>query len=70
LRADPSLRGEVVLELLIEPGGTVADIRVVASELPDQELMSRLVSRIRMFDFGAKDVGTTRISYPVHFLPS
>jgi len=70
LRADPSLRGEVVLELLIEPGGTVAEIRVVASELPDDELMSRLVSRIRMFDFGAKDVGATRISYPVHFLPS
>jgi len=69
LRTDPALRGQVVLELLIEPGGAVAEIRVVTTELKDDELMTRLLSRIRMFDFGARDVGTTRISYPVHFLP-
>ena len=69
LRTDPALRGQVVLELLIEPGGAVAEIRVVTTELKDDELMTRLLSRIRMFDFGARDVGTTRISYLVHFLP-
>jgi outer membrane biosynthesis protein TonB len=69
LRADPGLRGQVVLELVIEPGGAVTDIRVVSSELPDPDLLDRLMGRVRMFDFGARDVGRTRISYPVHFLP-
>jgi outer membrane biosynthesis protein TonB len=69
LRADPALRGEVVLELVIEPGGRVAELRVVASELQDPALLERLLGRIRMFDFGARDVAPTRISYPVHFLP-
>lgn len=70
LRNDPSLRGQVVIELVIEPGGAVTDIRVVSSELADDELLGRLVGRIRMFDFGPREVGTTRISYPVHFLPT
>lgn len=69
LRADPALRGEVVLELVIDPGGRVTDVRIVSSELPDQPLLDRLLSRIRMFDFGAREVAPTRISYPVHFLP-
>jgi outer membrane biosynthesis protein TonB len=70
LRQDPSLQGKVVLELQIDPTGHVLDCRVVSSELPDQGLMDKIVSRIRMFDFGKKDVGTTTISYPVQFLPT
>ncbi len=70
LRIDPSLQGKVVLELQIDPTGHVLDCRVVSSELPDQGLMDKIVSRIRMFDFGKKDVGTTTISYPVQFLPT
>ena len=46
------------------------DCRVVSSELPDENLMAKIVSRIRMFDFGKRDVGTTTISYPVQFLPT
>jgi TonB family protein len=69
LRADPGLQGQVVLELVIEPGGQVTEIRVVSSELPDQALLDRIVGRVRMFDFGAREVNRTRISYPVHFLP-
>ena len=70
LRQDPSLQGKVVLELQIDPTGRVLDCRVVSSELPDQNLMEKIVSRIRMFDFGKRDVGTTTISYPVQFLPT
>lgn len=69
LRSDPALRGEVVLELMIAPGGAVTEIRVVASEMRDDDLLERLLSRIRMFDFGERDVAPTRINYPVHFLP-
>ena len=69
LRSDPALRGEVVLELMIAPGGAVTEIRVLASEMRDDDMLARLLSRIRMFDFGERDVAPTRISYPVHFLP-
>ena len=70
LRQDPSLQGKVVLELQIDPAGRVLDCHVVSSELPDANLMEKIVSRIRMFDFGKRDVGTTTISYPVQFLPT
>ncbi len=70
LRYDPTLQGKVLLELVIDPNGTVVDIRVVASELSDDTLVAKIVNRIRMFDFGAREVGTTTISYPVHFLPT
>jgi outer membrane biosynthesis protein TonB len=70
LREDASLQGKVVLELKIDPTGHVLECRVVSSELADENLVAKIVSRIRMFDFGRKDVGTTTISYPVHFLPT
>jgi protein TonB len=70
LREDASLQGKVVLELKIDPTGHVLECRVVSSELTDENLVAKIVSRIRMFDFGRKDVGTTTISYPVHFLPT
>jgi protein TonB len=70
LRQDASLQGKVVLELKIDPDGRVLDCRVVSSELGDDTLVSKIVSRIRLFDFGRKDVGLTTISYPVVFLPT
>lgn len=70
LRADPTLQGKVVLQLVIDPSGRVADVKVVASELADEAVVAKIVNRIRLFDFGKRDVGTTTISYPVHFLPT
>ncbi len=70
LRQDPTLQGKVVLELVIDPTGAVKDIKVVASELADEALVAKLLKRIRLFNFGAQEVGTTTISYPVHFLPT
>ena len=55
---------------MIDPNGVVVDVRVVASELTDDTLVAKIVKRIRMFNFGAREVGTTTISYPVHFLPT
>ena len=70
LRADPTLQGKVVLELLIDPSGRVAAVEVVDSELHDQAVVAKIVSRIKLFDFGNREVSQTRISYPVHFLPT
>ncbi len=70
LRADPTLQGKVVLELVIAPSGSVTDVRIVASELADEDVVAKILNRIRLFDFGKRDVGVTTISYPVHFLPT
>jgi outer membrane biosynthesis protein TonB len=70
LRSNPALQGEVVLELVIDPGGRVVGCKVVASEIADQTMIDKIVNRIRLFDFGQRDVRTTTIRYPVHFLPT
>lgn len=70
LREEPSLQGRVVLELKIAPSGQVTDLRVVSSELRAAELESKLLARIRQFDFGAKDVDAITVTWPVDFLPS
>lgn len=70
LRTNPALQGEVVLELVIGADGRVIDCKVVASEINDQTMIDKIVNRIRLFNFGDRDVKTTTIRYPVHFLPS
>jgi periplasmic protein TonB len=70
LREEPSLQGKVVLELKIAPSGVVAECRIASSELKAEELERKLLARIRQFDFGAKDVETMVVSWPVDFLPS
>lgn len=70
LRQDPTLQGKVILELVIDPLGQVTDCKVVVSELDDEKLVAKIVNRIRLFNFGKRDVGIMTISYPVHFLPS
>ena len=70
LRANPALQGEVVLELVISPSGQVIDCKVVASEIADQTMIDKIVNRVRLFNFGEREVGTTTIRYPVHFLPT
>ena len=70
LRDDPALQGKVVLELKIAPSGSVVDCKVVSSELHMPELESKLLARIRTFDFGAKDVNEMVVTWPLDFLPS
>jgi TonB family protein len=70
LRKDPSLRGKVVLELTIAPNGSVTNCRIISSELNDEQLERKLISRIKLFKFAAKDVDTAIVSYPIDFLPS
>ncbi|MCU7848684.1 MAG: TonB family protein [Candidatus Thiodiazotropha sp. (ex Lucinoma kastoroae)] len=70
LRKDPALRGKVVLELTITPAGKVTKCVILSSELNDAKLERKLVSRIKLFKFSAKDVETAIVSYPIDFLPS
>ncbi len=70
LRSDPTLQGKVLLELVIAPNGQVTGVKVVDSELHNESLVAKIINRIRLFNFGQRDVATTKINYPVHFLPT
>ena len=70
LRKNPGLQGKVVLELTIDSSGRVTDCKVAETEITDAAVVAKIVSRVKLFDFGARDVKVTRINYPIHFLPS
>lgn len=70
LREDSTLQGKVVVKLTIAPSGSVLDCQIVSSELRAPDLERKLATRIRQFDFGAKDVDTLVVTWPVDFLPS
>jgi outer membrane biosynthesis protein TonB len=69
LRSDPSLQGKLVLELTISGTGEVLDCRVLSSELNAPEFEERLIKRVRLFKFGAQDVGTITTTKPIDFFP-
>lgn len=70
LREQPELQGKVVVQLTIAPSGEVTDCRVVSSELADAELEKKLVARIRMFRFEARDVEAMTTTKPIEFFPA
>jgi protein TonB len=70
LRKDPSLQGKMVLRLTIAPSGKISHIELVSSELGNSALEGKLVQRIKMFDFGAKQVDAVTLTYPIEFLPA
>ncbi len=70
LRRDPSLEGKLVLRLTIDPNGAVSFCEVVSSELGDEELERKLVQRIKLFRFEARDVEAITTTKPIDFFPA
>jgi len=70
LRRDPTLEGKLVLRLTIEPNGSVSFCEIISSELDDDELERKLVQRVRMFQFAAKDVESITTTKPIDFFPA
>jgi TonB family protein len=70
LRQDPSLEGKLVLRLTIAPNGQVTMCEVVSSELNDAELERKLVQRVKLFRFEAKDVEAITTTKPIDFFPA
>lgn len=70
LRNDPSLEGKLVLRLTIAPNGVVTFCEIVTSELGDEELENKLVQRIKLFRFEAKDVEAITTTKPIDFFPA
>ena len=71
LRKDPSLRGQIVLKLTIEPDGTVSFCELEQTDMNAPDLTRQIVTRVSGFDFGAKeDILAVTIVYPIDFLPA
>lgn len=70
LRKDPTLKGQVVLRLTIEPDGSVSMCELKSSDMAAPELTAQVVDRVKTFDFGAKAVPAITILYPIDFLPA
>ncbi len=70
LRDNPALQGKVVLELTIAPSGEITAARIVSSDLNDKEFESKLLARIRLFKFEAKDVAALTATKPIDFFPA
>ena len=70
LRINPTLEGKLVLRLTISPNGIVTFCEIVSSELGDLDLERKLVQRIKMFRFEAKDVEPITTTKPIDFFPA
>ena len=71
LRRDPTLRGQLVLRLTIEPDGSVSMCELHSFTMDAPDLASQVVERVKTFDFGAKeDIAAVTIIYPIDFLPA
>ena len=71
LRRDPTLQGQMVLRLTIEPDGSVSLCALHATDMGAPELSAQVLERVRTFDFGAKQgIAALTILYPIDFLPA
>jgi TonB family protein len=70
LRDNPALQGKVVLEVTIAPSGEVTGCRTVSSELGDPDLERKLIARVKMFRFEARDVAPMTTTKPIEFFPA
>ncbi|MGO9592676.1 MAG: TonB family protein [Steroidobacteraceae bacterium] len=70
LRDTPDLQGKLVLEFTIAPSGEVTECHVVSSELKDTDLERKIVARVKLFRFEAKDVAAITTTKPIEFVPA
>lgn len=70
IRVRPEMVGKVVVRLTIAPSGAVTRATLVSSELNNPEFERKVIARVLLLDFGAKDVGEFTIDYPIIFFPA
>jgi hypothetical protein len=70
LRQDPTLKGQVVLRIRIEPDGRVTLCVLQGTDMDARQLIAQVIERVKTFDFGAKPVPAITILYPIDFLPA
>ena len=71
LRKNPTLRGNILLRLTIEPDGAVSACKAESTDLGSPELVNMIIARVLKFNFGPKkNSGRVTILYPIDFLPA
>jgi len=71
LRRDPTLKGQMVLRIRIEPDGSVTLCELQSTDMKAPDLAAQVLERVKTFDFGAKDgISAITILYPIDFLPA
>jgi hypothetical protein len=71
LRRNPTLQGQMVLRLTIEPDGSVSLCELRSTDMKAPQLTQQVVKRVKTFDFGTKEgVPSLTILYPIDFLPA
>ncbi len=71
LRNSPTLKGQMVLRLTIEPDGSVSMCVLQSTDMNAPNLADQVVKRVRTINFGAKEgVQAVTIVYPIDFLPA
>lgn len=71
LRRNPTLQGQIVLRLTIEPDGSVSLCELKSTDMDAPALSKGVIERVETFDFGSKEgVPAVTIVYPIDFLPA
>ncbi|CAH0992524.1 hypothetical protein SIN8267_02656 [Sinobacterium norvegicum] len=70
LRQFPDLSGKFTFQLVIEPDGSISQLKLVNSELQKNDLERQILAKIKSIHFGAADVSSTTVQYKFVFLPS
>lgn len=71
-RTTPGMEaGRVIVSLVIAPDGSVTRCAIVSSSFSDPDLEQKILARVRMLNFGAKNVPPFSYpDYPISFLAS
>jgi periplasmic protein TonB len=69
MRERADLQGKMVLQLTISPGGDVTDCTMLSSELNDPDLEHKIIARVKLFKFEAKDVEPITARKTIEFFP-
>jgi TonB family protein len=67
LRTNPTLAGKLLLEITIEPDGTVSDVRVLENTLGDIAFVNEILGIVRRWRFPPIAKGVVVVTYPMIF---
>ncbi|MDG9667934.1 AgmX/PglI C-terminal domain-containing protein [Hahella sp. CR1] len=68
-RQDPTLKGTLVPELMVEANGSVSQCKIVESNLNNPDFEKKICARLRLLNFGAKSNASKQaIRYPIDLL--
>ena len=69
LRENATLKGDLVVQMVIDSSGRILEATIISSELKNSELEAKILSRIKSITFPASNVEKTTIPYTFKFSP-